>query len=488
MKTNIIDKAIGYLSPIYAYKASIFRNASKIFGDKGIYDGATQSNHYNNFDGTTPNEDTDELKTLRDNSRNLYKNNGFIEGLINSATDHVIGDGLEAKSTIDRIALGITDERAIEIENILDRYFSSWAESTIADTTAKDNFYLMQRLIYETYLVDGDCFSTLPLRTINEFSKVIQIDLIGSEDVDSMNPKFIEGIKVSKEKMPLEYSIIQSDSTYKTFKAFKGGKRNVLHLFKRKRIKTVRGIPFATSIMKDAVYINSYMTHELAAAKLSAIFFGSIKSAATGGIPGIFGKGEVDVLTGKQTQTIKNTVKENAITELSPGDELDIHPAGRDNPNIEQFVMTCLKKFSSAKRIPLEIILGQFVSSYSASRAAMISMQKFVNPERALFTNSICNPIRNQIITWGMLQGELNIPEFWENRTEILKCRWIGDPVMSVDPVKDAKAKILMIDNFLLDYEKATLDLGNGDFTVNVNNLKKQKALLGELIEKEETL
>tara|TARA_R110000796_G_scaffold10941_1_gene36641 strand:+ start:5443 stop:6900 length:1458 start_codon:yes stop_codon:yes gene_type:complete len=485
MKTNIIDKAIGYFNPKYAYRASIFRSASKIFGDTGIYDGATQSNHYNNSDGTTPNEDTDELETLRDNSRNLYKNNGFIEGLVNSATDHVIGDGLEAKSTIDRMALGVTDERAIEIENILDRYFNSWAESTIADTTAKDNFYLMQRLIYETYLVDGDCFATLPLRNINQFNKILQLDLIGSEDVDSMNPQFIEGIKVSKEKMPLEYSIIQSDGTYKTFKAFKGGKRNVLHLFKRKRIKTVRGIPFATSIMKDAVYINSYMTHELAAAKLSAIFFGSIKSAAK---DGILGNGQVDVLTGKQTQTTKNTVKENAITELNPGDELNIHPAGRDNPNIEQFVMTCLKKFSSAKRIPLEIILGQFVSSYSASRAAMISMQKFVNPERALFTNSICNPIRNQVLTWGMLQGELNIPEFWENRTEILKCRWIGDPVMSVDPVKDAKAKILMIDNFLLDYEKATLDLGNGDFTVNVNNLKKQKALLGDLIEKEEIL
>tara|TARA_R110001632_G_scaffold81535_1_gene181585 strand:- start:222 stop:1679 length:1458 start_codon:yes stop_codon:yes gene_type:complete len=485
MKQNIIDKTIGFFNPKYAYQASIFRNASKIFGDTGIYDGATQSNHYNNFDGTTPDEDTDELETLRDNSRNLYKNNGFIEGLVNSATDHVIGDGLEAKSTIDRIALGVTDERAIEIENILDRYFNSWAESTIADTTAKDNFYLMQRLIYETYLVDGDCFATLPLRNINQFNKIIQLDLIGSEDVDSMNPEFIEGIKVSKEKMPLEYSIIQSDGTYKTFKAFKGGKRNVLHLFKRKRIKTVRGIPFATSIMKDAVYINSYMTHELAAAKLSAIFFGSIKSAAK---DGILGNGQVDVLTGKQTQTTKNTVKENAITELNPGDELNIHPAGRDNPNIEQFVMTCLKKFSSAKRIPLEIILGQFVSSYSASRAAMISMQKFVNPERALFTNSICNPIRNQILTWGMLQGELNIPEFWENRTEILKCRWIGDPVMSVDPIKDAKAKILMIDNFLLDYEKATLDLGNGDFTINVNNLKKQKALLGDLIKKEETL
>ena len=66
MKTNIIDKAIGYFNPKYAYRASIFRSASKIFGDTGIYDGATQSNHYNNSDGTTPDEDTDELETLKE--------------------------------------------------------------------------------------------------------------------------------------------------------------------------------------------------------------------------------------------------------------------------------------------------------------------------------------------------------------------------------------------------------------------------------------
>ena len=57
---------------------------------------------------------------------------------------------------------------------------------------------------------------------------------------------------------------------------------------------------------------------------------------------------------------------------------------------------------------------------------------------------------------------------------------------MSVDPVKDIKAKILMLDNFLIDYEKATMELGNGSFTVNVDNLKKQKKELGELLIKVE--
>jgi len=479
MATNIIDKAIGFFNPKYEYQASLYRQASRLFNDGSIYDGATKSNHYNTYAETTEDEDIEDLEDLRGTSRHLYKNNGFIEGLVNCAVDHTIGDGLRAKPTLDRKKLNLTDTRAEQIEDILENYFNDWANSTLSDVTAKDNFYLMQRLAYRTHLIDGDCFATLPLTKINQNTKFIQVDLIGSEYIDSQDSTFIEGIKVSKNKMPLEYSILQSDGTHKIFKAFSKGKRNVIHLFDRKRIKTVRGIPFATSIMRDAEYIDSYMKYELTAAKLSAIFYGSI---VTNSKDNAFGANEIDVLTGDTKQTSKNTIKQNAITQLQPGDELKIHQTGRDNPNYDKFVMTSLQKFSSAKRIPLEIILAQFVSSYSASRAAMISMQKFTNPQRSLMVNSFCNPIRNQVITWGILQGDIFIPEFFNSRNDFLKCRWIGDPVMSVDPTKDVRSKVEAINNYLLDREKATLDLGNGDFMTNVNNLKKEKEALKDLI------
>jgi len=162
------------------------------------------------------------------------------------------------------------------------------------------------------------------------------------------------------------------------------------------------------------------------------------------------------------------------------GDKLNIHNQGRDNPNFEKYIKTNLQKTSTCTRIPIEVIMAIFTSSYSASRASMLLMQKFVDPERMNFINSFTKPTREQVITWGVLQGDLNIPDFFDYRTAYLKAIWIGDPMGSVDPVKDVKAHVLAIDNKLGTREKSTSDLGHGDFTTNVDILEKENELLLE--------
>lgn len=479
---TLVDKAIGYFSPKYAYSASRYREAANFFGN-GIYKSAVQSPHYDiqNFD-TSEDEDLYDLQTLRATSREKYKNNGFYKGIIQAATDHTIGSGLYAKSTISRRLIpNLTEQRAKDIESMFDDYFNSWSESTICDVTGKDNFYSIQRLAYKTYKRDGDSFTLLPLTNIGD-SKVIQIDMVGAENIYSNERDFVEGIKTSDSKLPLEYSIYQKNNTFKKVKAFSKGKRNMLHIFDRERSKQLRGIPFLTPVMRDIDAIDQYMTYEMTAAKLSSIFFGSITSASK---DSAFGDGELDLTTGEQLQKAENTVKQNSITQLHPGDELNIHHQGRDNPNFDKFVMTNLKKVSTDTRIPLEIILAQFVSSYSASRAAMLQMMKFVNPERMLFVNSFCKPTREQVITWGILNGDLVVPDFFDNRTAYLRAIWIGDPMGSVDPQKDVKAKVSAIDNFLLTREQATVELGYGDFETNIDILKKEAELIKPLLPEE---
>lgn len=484
MKLNFIDKVRSYISPSAAFEIARLRSATSLFGNN-LYDGATQSPHYNIkvFD-TTEDEDIYDLQTLRATSRDKYKNNGFYKGVIQCATDHTIGSGLRAKSTIQRRLIpGLSEENAKAYEAQMDDYFNSWAESTICDITSKDNFYSLQRLAYKVYKKDGDSFATLPLTKVGQI-KVVQVDLIGAENIASNKQAFVEGIKVSNNKMPLVYSIKQNDNTFKEISAFSKGKRNVLHIFERERAKQVRGVPFLAPVMRDVDAIDQYMKYELTAAKLSAIFFGSITTASK---DDLFGD-EVDLTTAEQTQTVKNTVKENSITQLAPGDELKIHDKSRDNPNFDKYISTNLQKVSTETRIPLEVIMAQFVSSYSASRAAMLLMQKFVNPERMLFINSFCKPIRDQVITWGILQGDLTIPDFFENRSAYLKSIWIGDPMGSVDPQKDVRAKTSAIDNFLCTREQATVELGYGDFETNVDILTKEKELIEPLIPKEENI
>lgn len=481
IKLNTLDKIKSYFSPSAALEIVKLRSASSLIGGS-IYDGATQSPHYNiAVWETTEEDDLQDLSTLRATSRYKYKNNGFYKGVIQCATDHVIGSGLRAKSTIQRRLIpSLTEERAKEIEAQFDDYFNSWAESNISDRTGKDNFFTLQRLAYKLYKKDGDSFATLPLVNLGD-RKILQVNLIGAENIESNKSDFIEGIKVSSDKLPLMYSIKQADNSYKSVRAFSNGKRNVLHIFERDRAKAVRGVPFLTPVMRDVDAIDQVMKYELNATKLAAIFFGSIESQSTAEIFGA----DTDLLSGEQKQTTQNTVKENSITQLAPGDKLNIHDKSRDNANFPSFINANLQKVATETRIPLEIILAQFVSSYSASRAAMLQMMKFVNPERITFNNSFNKPIREQVIIWGILQGDLaltsaEITSFFENRSAFLKAMWIGDPMGSVDPMKDVRAKTMAIDANLCTRELATSDLGYGDFETNADILSKERELLLE--------
>jgi len=478
---NFADKVKGYFNPTYAFKATQARQATALLGMSVIHEASRPTPNYEVKNWDTPEEwDILDLISLRATSRDKYYNNGFYKGTISAAVDHVVGSGLRAKSTIQqRLIPNITEVRAKQVEEMMDDYFNSWAESTMSDITAKDNFYALQRLAYMQYKRDGDCFASLPLTPVGG-DKVLQVNMIGAEHVKSYEQEFLDGIKVNKNGMAVSYSIIQKDNTFKKIKAFGKGKRNILHIYKRERAKLKRGIPFLSSVMRDVDAIDQYMKYELTAAKLSAIFFGSITTQSA---EDVFGN-EADLLNpNEQKQTKKNTVKENSITQLLPGDELKIHQQGRDNPNYDKFIMTSMQKVAADTRIPLEIILTQFTSSYSASRAAMLMMQKFTKPERQLFITSFCKPIRDQVITWGVLSGDLVIPDFFENRTAYLKAMWIGEPIGSVDPTKDVKAKVNAIDNHLLTREQATEELGFGDFETNVGILKKEKELIKPLQE-----
>jgi len=440
----------------------------------GGYDGATQTANYATSSWTTtPDDDISDLSTLVPTSRNFYKNNGFYGGVIKCAVDHTIGTGLRAKSTIKRdIIPNVSNETLKKLEDEFDNYFNDYANSTICDVTGKDNFYQLQRLSYLTMKKDGDLFALLPLKKIVD-SSVLQIKLINSENVCSSNTDFVEGIKVNKDKYPLKYSIKQDDSSYKIVNAAVNKKKNVLHVFHRERPEQLRGIPFLTPVMRDISAIDEYMKYELTAAKMNAIFYGTIKTDTDTSVFG--GDSKVDLSTGQVKEDPNTIIKENVITQLKTNEELDMHDTGRDNPNYEQFINTSAMKVAMNTRIPLEMIKAQFVSSYSASRAVMLQMEKFTKPERDLLVNSFCKPIRQQVLLYAVLSGQISVPNnFFQYINQYLRGVWIGDPVGSVDPIKDVKAKIAAINENLLTREKATSDLGHGDFEANTIMLEKE--------------
>lgn len=475
---NTLDKLKSYVSSKAGLDISRNRAQANFFNEND-YDITKETPSFNIGFETTVEDDIIALETARNTSRLKTKNNGFFKGLLNCATDHVIGIGLIAKSTIPRRKLDTLLEKDIkQIEDDIDNYFNDWCNSEHSDVTGVNNFYMQQRLAYFSYKRDGDCFASLPIINGN-----ISLKLVGPEYLEGDIDGFTHGIKTNPNNKPISYRVRQKNDTYKIISNSRL-KTNILHLFKRERADALRGMPFLTEVITDIEYIDNYMKTELKAARLAAVFFGSIQTQSRESVMDNLGKDlSLSSNHNSNVETTKNKFSENQITQLRPDETLNIHQQGRDNPNFDKTVHTTLQKIATCVRMPTEIIQTIFTSSYSASRASLLLMEKFINPERMIFNKQFNNEIRRAVILWGVLKGDLIIPNFLENIETFLKCEWTGETAGSVDPIKDAKAKILLIDNNLTTRTKVTKDLGQGGFEVNIHQLEKEQEMLKNLNE-----
>jgi capsid protein len=106
----------------------------------------------------SPAEDINEnLLTLRQRSRMLYMGAPLATSAIRTNRTNVVGNGLQLKSTIDYVTLGMTQEQAEEWQRHTENEFKLWASSKRnCDATGINDFYGMQQLALVSWLVSGD--------------------------------------------------------------------------------------------------------------------------------------------------------------------------------------------------------------------------------------------------------------------------------------------------------------------------------------------
>ena len=88
-----------------------------------------------------------------------------------------------------------------------------------------------------------------------------------------------------------------------------------------------------------------------------------------------------------------------------------------------------------------EMLLKQFNSSYSASRAALLEFWKLVKMRREWFVADWCRPIYEIFIYEAVARGRLNAPGFFNDpikRMAWLGANFIGPSQGMLDPTKGA--------------------------------------------------
>jgi len=466
----------------------------------------------------SPREDIDwNNNTLRQRGRILYMASPVAASAIKTNRTSIIGMGLQFKSRIDRDILGMTPEAAKEWQRRTEAEFAMWANhKQNCDAIGVNDFAGLQQLALMSWLMSGDVFALIKRYNKSKASPyslrihLIEADRIStpteSSELSSLSitdgkaengNRIYDGVEVDKEGMIVAYYIrntypyqLTSEKTewvrvpaYGEFTGFP----NILHIMDAERPDQYRGVTYLAPVIEELLQLRRYTESELMAALIQSFFTAWIKTNTDPTEIPMEETGGGDVV-GLHEEPDNISSSENEY-EMGPG---TINHLGENedivfgNPNIptsgfKDFVETICELIGAALEIPKDILLKNFNSSYSASRGALLHAWESFKMRRQWFVNDFCQPVYEIWLAEAVAMGRIKAPGFFNDpliRAAWSGARWIGPAQGQLDPTKEAKAAIMLVDRGFKTHEQVTVEMDGGDWEENVEQLARENELL----------
>ena len=464
IKPSPIENGMSHkdIGNVAALVMETLENNSYGYGRSGASRTTTSMQGYRTITGGPDKDIVGNIPLLRERSRDLYVSNPIVAGILKKYKTAVVGKGLVPKPNLKYEALGITKEEARKIEQQIKIKFGIWAKSINADAMRMHNFYVLQSLVVLNWLMNGDVFIIPKFKSREGVSTRLCVQIVEGDRVRNpylnLNRNIQEGVELDEDGEVLAYHVSSNhpgdnfpnkSTRVKAFNKF--GKRNILHLFEPERPGQRRGVPLISPAMESLKQIGRYSQAELMAAVINAMysFFleQTLDTPPTEGI-GSFGSGN------KVPQTFRDgtdrfELGNGTMNVLNPGEKVANFTPGRPNSNYKLFVDSIYEEIGAAVELPKEVMLNNFQSSYSASRAALEEAWKRFYGVRELLISYFCQPVYEAFLLEQISLGELKLPGYFDSeikRAEYARATWVGNKKISLDPFKEMKARELALE------------------------------------------
>ena len=503
MTMNFLDRAIHQVAPAWSEKRQAARARVEMLqqldklmpgADASASMGGGEGGAYGNPSAaggrwwrTTPRDarfDTlRHLSTQRGASRELARTSPIAAGAINTNIDRVVGTGLALSAQPSLTILGWEADQAAEWKaRYVQPEFGLWADSTECDIERTLNFYQQQALVLRGALESGDCFtlmpdgertSTMPYRLRLQ---VLEADRVGNPLGAMDSAQMAGGIRFNSGGAPEACFLydrhpggyvpgLNAKSIYSgQWVDFVGrsGRRRILHHFRKLRPGMPRGVPYLAPIIDSIKQIARYTEAEIMAAVVTAYLTVFIETP-TGSAAPIFGA------TAPGAGGIGDEIGlgMGAVVGLAPGEKPHTVNPGRPNPNFGPFIDSVIKQMGIALSIPYELLVKQFNSSYSASKAALLDAWVYFRGVRMWLGLSFCQPVFETWFTEAVAIGRIPAPGFFADpllRWAYTRAAWPGDSMGSINPKDEVAAYAAAIDARLMTRERAEWELFGTDW------------------------
>ncbi|MEK9777386.1 MAG: phage portal protein, partial [Quisquiliibacterium sp.] len=182
-------------------------------------------------------------------SRDLARTSALAGGAINTVVTNVVGTGLAVQPSPDAAFLGLSEDEAKAWTDSVTREWRLWAEATDCDITRTQNIYGLQSLAFRATLESGDVFALTPAagtgRPYKLAVQLVEADRVCNPGRSADKAGLVAGVELDANGAPVAYHISKTHPGNRMTTALewtrvaafgeRTGRRNVLHLFDRRR-------------------------------------------------------------------------------------------------------------------------------------------------------------------------------------------------------------------------------------------------------------
>ena len=479
-------------------------------------------------DSGSPNEDIiRNNETLRKRSRLLYMSSPAATSGINTNRTKVVGVGLALKTAINREVLGLSAEQAKAWQRRTEAEWRLWAERPRnCDAIGLSSFAELQQLALKSWLMSGDCFALIkyadptPMNPYGMRLHLIEADRVATpgeyrdalfgmnagtipEGKPGAGHRIYDGVEVDDDGCVTAYHIAsgylhESVDKIKWTRVLAFGEKtgfpNVLHIMDAERPDQYRGVPYLAQIIEPLLQTRRYTDAELMAALVQSFFTAWIETETDPmSIPmNEVGAGDQTTSDGVDIENPRDNISDSENEyEMGPGTVFHLQPGEKvnfGNPNIptagfEPFMKTLLRTMGAALELPYDVLVKEYNSSYSSARAAIQDAWEGFRMRRAWLTADFCRPVYERWLAEAVARGRIKAPGFFDDpllREAWCGARWIGPAQGVLDPLKEARANLLLISHGIKTHAQVTTEMTGGDWEENVEQLQREIELLKE--------
>lgn len=465
------------------------------YADAGQFNGAKERPNTRGWGplAQSPNADSvGDQKSLRARGRDAERNFALAASAMITFDTCVIGTGLRPMPRPDRRYLGISEDAATAIATTFMRHWNLWANSRQSSFDQSATFGQQQRLNLAARLLNGDHWVVFRFDAPGPYGFALQhieADLVRTPPrvpLDAVS--IVDGVEFDGNGVAVAIHVApaypddltgsNNPDAWVRVPIFAGTTRVVLHQSGRRRPGQARGTTIFAPVLEDLKGLTDFSESALTTAINDSIFTGIFKTPRGSTLL------QNTMLTARDPETgalIATSIEATGLPKppkLGSGNSISMYDdetyeaveSKRPSPQFDPFWSSGVKRFGAGIGLPPELILRAFTASFSASKGAVNEGFRTIYSVRGDEETNFATPVYEMFFEVLQRRGVLRLPGFDSDplaRAAYLNRDWSGPIPGSMNPLDEARAAEIRLNNFITTHEEETADYSGLSWEAN---------------------